>query len=245
MLTRLPEDALAFKRALCLTAFFAIATCAQQNKPGTTAPDTTGRTPPQQHTEPALPYTPSLDPAAMDRTADPCVDFYEYSCGGWKKMNPIPLDQTSWSVYGKLYEDNLDYLRGILEEASTAKDRDAVTQKIGDYYASCMDEAEVEKLGAKPLQTNLAAIQNLTSTKNLAGLIATLQLEGISVVFNAGATQDPDNSDEVIVNVSQGGLGLPDRDYYLKDDAKSKETRERYLQHVQKMFELLGDSPDT
>jgi endothelin-converting enzyme/putative endopeptidase len=244
MLTRLPEDALAFKRALCLTAFFAIATCAQQNKPGTTAADTTGRTPPQQHTEPALPYTPSLDPAAMDRTADPCVDFYEYSCGGWKKMNPIPSDQTSWSVYGKLYEDNLDYLRGILEEASTAKDRDAVTQKIGDYYASCMDEAEVEKLGAKPLQTNLAAIQNLTSTKNLAGLIATLQLEGISVVFNAGATQDPDNSDEVIVNVSQGGLGLPDRDYYLKDDAKSKETRERYLQHVQKMFELLGDSPE-
>jgi putative endopeptidase len=244
MLTRLPEDALAFKRALCLTAFFAIATCAQQNKPGTTAADTTGRTPPQQRTEPTLPYTPSLDPAAMDRTADPCVDFYEYSCGGWKKMNPIPLDQTSWSVYGKLYEDNLDYLRGILEEASTAKDRDAVTQKIGDYYASCMDEAEVEKLGAKPLQTNLAAIQNLTSTKNLAGLIATLQLEGISVVFNAGATQDPDNSDEVIVNVSQGGLGLPDRDYYLKDDAKSKETRERYLQHVQKMFELLGDSPE-
>ncbi len=245
MLTRLPEDTLAFKTALCLTAFFAIATCAQQNKPGTTAPDTTVRPPPQQHIEPALPYTPSLDPAAMDRTADPCVDFYEYSCGGWKKMNPIPSDQTSWSVYGKLYEDNLDYLRGILEEASTAKDRDAVTQKIGDYYASCMDEAEVEKLGAKPLQSNLAAIQNLTSTKNLAGLIAALQLEGISVVFNAGPTQDPDNSDDVIVNVSQGGLGLPDRDYYLKDDAKSKETRERYLQHVQKMFELLGDSPET
>jgi endothelin-converting enzyme/putative endopeptidase len=245
MLTRSPEDALAFKKALCLTAFFAIATCAQQNKPGTTAPDTNVETPSQQHTEPALPYTPSLDPAAMDRTADPCVDFYEYSCGGWKKMNPVPSDQTSWSVYGKLYEDNLDYLRGILEEASTAKDRDAVTQKIGDYYAACMDEAEVEKLGAKPLQTNLAAIQNLTSTKNLAGLIATLQFEGISVAFNAGPTQDPDNSDEVIVNVSQGGLGLPDRDYYLKDDAKSKETRQRYLQHVQKMFELLGDSPET
>jgi endothelin-converting enzyme/putative endopeptidase len=180
----------------------------------------------------------------MDRTSDPCVDFYEYSCGGWKKMNPIPSDQTSWSVYGKLYEDNLNYLRGILGQASTAKDRDAVTQKIGDYYAACMDETEVEKLGAKPLQADLTAIHNLASTKDLATLIATLHLQGIPGVFSSRSTQDPDDSDEVIVNVSQGGLGLPDRDYYLKDDAKSKETREHYFQHVQKIFELLEDSPD-
>jgi putative endopeptidase len=230
---------LAFKKALCLTALFAISTFAQQTEPANTGSS------PQQQTEPMLPYTPSLDPTAMDRTADPCVDFYEYSCGGWKKINPIPSDQTSWSVYGKLYEDNLNYLRGILEQASTAKDRDAVTQKIGDYYAACMDEAEIEKLGAKPLQPELTALHNLGSTKDLATLIATLHLQGISALFDAGSTQDPDNSDEVIVNVSQGGLGLPDRDYYLKDDAKSKETREHYLQHVQKIFELLGDSPDT
>ena len=127
-----------FKRALVLTGLFAIATCAQQTKPS------------QPHSEPVLPYTPSLDPAAMNRTADACVDFYEYSCGGWRKMNPIPSDQTSWSVYAKLYEDNLNYLRGILEEASTPASRDVVTQKIGDYYASCIDEAEVEKLRAKP-----------------------------------------------------------------------------------------------
>ena len=119
----------------------------------------------------------------MDRTADPCVDFYEYSCGGWKKINPIPSDQTSWSVYGKLYEDNLNYLRGILEQAATAKDRDAVTQKIGDYYAACMDEAEIEKLGAQPLQPDLTAIHNLGSTKDLATLIATLHLQGISALF--------------------------------------------------------------
>ena len=98
-----------------------------------------------------MPYTPSLDVADMDRTVDPCADFYQYSCGGWMKNNPIPPDQTSWSVYGKLYEDNLNYLRGILEQAATAKNRDAVTQKIGDYYAACMDEAAVEKLGAKPI----------------------------------------------------------------------------------------------
>ncbi len=205
---------MAFKKALYLTALFAIATCAQQTKPTNTASSS-----PQQ-TEPVLPYTPSLDPSAMDRTADPCVDFYQYSCGGWKKMNPIPSDQASWSVYGKLYEDNLIYLRGILEQASTAKDRDAVTQKIGDYYAACMDETEIEKLGAKPLQAELTAIHDLTNAKDLATLIATLHLQGISALFNSGSTQDPDNSEEVIVNVSQGGLGLPDRDYYLKDDAK-------------------------
>ncbi len=229
---------MALKKALCLTALFAIVTCAQQTKPANTEPTS------QHQTELVLPYTPSLDPSAMDRTSDPCVDFYEYSCGGWKKMNPIPSDQTSWSVYGKLYEDNLNYLRGILGQASTAKDRDAVTQKIGDYYAACMDETEVEKLGAKPLQADLTAIHNLASTKDLATLIATLHLQGIPGVFNSRSTQDPDDSDEVIVNVSQGGLGLPDRDYYLKDDAKSKETREHYLQHVQKIFELLEDSPD-
>jgi putative endopeptidase len=180
----------------------------------------------------------------MDRTADPCVDFYEYSCGGWRKLNPIPSDQTGWSVYGKLYEDNLNYLRGILEEASTATNRDPVTQKIGDYYASCMDETAIEKLGAKPLQSNLSAIQSLKTTKDLPALLATLQLEGTSALFGFGPRQDPDNSNEVIMNISQGGLGLPDRDYYLTDDAKSKETREKYLLHVQKMFELLGDSPD-
>ena len=229
---------MALKKALCLTALFAIVTCAQQTKPANTEPTS------QHQTELVLPYTPSLDPSAMDRTSDPCVDFYEYSCGGWKKMNPIPSDQTSWSVYGKLYEDNLNYLRGILGQASTAKDRDAVTQKIGDYYAACMDETEVEKLGAKPLQADLTAIHNLASTKDLATLIATLHLQGIPGVFNSRSTQDPDDSDEVIVNVSQGGLGLPDRDYYLKDDAKSKETREHYFQHVQKIFELLEDSPD-
>ena len=180
----------------------------------------------------------------MDRSVDPCVDFYQYSCGGWEKKNPIPPDQTSWSVYGKLHQDNLSYLRGILEQVATASDRDPVTQKIGDFYASCMNEALVEKLGAKPMQPELAAIGELRNKTQLAPLIAQLQLQGVDVLFGFGPTQDPDDSDSMIVGIEQGGLGLPDRDYYLKDDAKSKETRERYLQHVQKMFELMGDTPD-
>jgi putative endopeptidase len=193
---------------------------------------------------PELPYTPSLDVTSMDRSVDPCVDFYTYSCGGWQKKNPIPPDQTSWSVYAKLYQDNLQYLRGLLEEAATAKDRDPATQKIGDFYASCINEKLVEQLGAKPLQPDLTAIQGLTDRKQLAPLIAKLQLQGVGVLFEFGPMQDLDNSDRMIVGIDQGGLGLPDRDYYVKDDAKSKETRERYLQHVQKMFELLGDSPE-
>jgi putative endopeptidase len=222
---------MAFKRVLVLTALFAITTCAQQP------------TPPLDH--PTLPYTPSLDPAAMDRQVDPCVDFYEYSCGGWRKMHPIPPDQTGWSVYGKLYEDNLNYLRVILEQAAAATNRDAVTQKIGDYFASCMDEAEIDKLGAKPLQSNLSAISSLQSTKQLPALLATLHLAGTAALFNTSPSQDPDNSDAVIMDLSQGGLGLPDRDYYLQGDAKSQETRQQYLRHVRKIFELLGDSPDS
>ena len=193
---------------------------------------------------PVLPYTPSLDLTAMDRTADPCVDFYQYTCGGWQKKNPIPPDQTSWSVYGKLTFDNLTYLRGLLEQAAVEKDRDPLTQKIGDFYASCMNEPVVEKLGAKPMQPDLAAIQSMNSMNDLAPLLVQLQMQGVSVPFNYGPTQDPDDSNRMIVGLEQGGLGLPDRDYYTKDDAKSKETRERYVEHVQKMFVLLGDSPE-
>jgi len=224
-----------FALLFCFISTFAFAQQAAQPAPGS-VPGTT-------LIAPMLPYTPSLDVTAMNQTVDPCVDLYTYSCGGWQKKNPIPPDQVSWSVYGKLYQDNLIYLRGILEQAAAAKDRDAVTQKIGDYYGACMDEAKVESLGAKPLRPDLEAIANLKSTSDLAPLVAKLQLSGVGVIFASGPEQDPDNSDAMLVAFAQGGLGLPDRDYYLNDDAKSKETRERYLEHVQKMFELLGDSP--
>ena len=216
---------------LCFFYLISAAALAQQAGQQTPAP---GSVPGTVLVEPMLPYTPSLDVTAMDRSVDPCIDFYTYSCGGWQKKNPIPPDQVSWSVYGKLYQDNLVYLRGILEQASTSKDRDAVGQKIGDYYAACMDEAAVEKLGAKPLQPELGQIQALQSAKEIAPLLAGMHLAGDSSMFRSGSQQDPDNSDAMIVAIAQGGLGLPDRDYYTKDDAKSKEIRARYMQHVQK-----------
>jgi putative endopeptidase len=195
---------------------------------------------------PKLPYRPSLDVTSMDKSVDPCVDFYQYSCGGWKTANPIPPDRSSWGVYSKLYEDNLVLLRSILEQAAAAKDRDAVNQKIGDYYAACMDEAAVNQRGVAAIKPQLDLIAAVKSPRDLAQVVARLQLEDASgeLMFGPGSAQDPDNSEQQIANLDQGGLGLPDRDYYTKDDAKSKEIRERYVQHVQKMFSLLGDPPE-
>ena len=194
--------------------------------------------------QPALPYSPSLDLDSMDRSVDPCVDLYQYSCGGWQKKNPIPPDQTSWSVYGKLYVDNLNFLRTILEQAASGNQRNAVTQKIGDFYGACMDESAAEKRGLSGLQPTLDEIARLNSVAQLTPLISRLQLTFNKILFDGGSEQDPDDSDKVIAGLDQGGLGLPDRDYYVKDDAKSKETRERYVQHVQTVFELTGDTPE-
>ncbi len=200
---------------------------------------------------PELPYSPSLDVTSMDKSVDPCVDFYHYSCGGWQKRNPIPADQASWSVYAKLYQDNLNFLRGMLEQAGhVGPNRSAVEQKTGDFYASCINEAAVEKQGFTPIQSQLDAISKVKSIKDLAPVVADLQFTyrqysyTSSVIFSGGSSQDPDNSEQVIADVDQGGLGLPDRDYYTKTDAKSKEIRDRYVEHVQKVFELIGDSPE-
>ncbi len=141
----------------------------------------------------------------------------------------------------------MNYLRSILDQAAVkANQTDALTQKIGDFYGACMDESAVEQRGLAPLQSDLNAIAGLKSAKDITPLIAHLQFEfGRGIIFAQGSTQDPDDSEHQIAEVDQGGLGLPDRDYYVKDDAKSKETRERYAQYVQKMFELMGDDRAT
>jgi len=198
------------------------------------------------------PSEPVLDVSAMDRTVDPCADFYMYSCGAWIKNNPIPPDQASWDTYSKLQDENRSQLRAILENAAKANGpRDEVTpyvtQKIGDYYASCMDEAAIEKLGAKPLVPELERIAHLKSKQDLAEYAATAQfppsLYGGGTLFTFRSNQDYKDSTQVIAEADQGGLGLPDRDYYLKNDPKSEELRKAYVAHVAKMFELLGDKP--
>jgi len=194
----------------------------------------------------ALPYTPSLDVPSMDKSADPCVDFYQYTCGGWMKNNPIPPDQAAWSVYGKLTVDNQRFLWGILDElAKKTTGRNATQQKIGDYFSACMNEPEVEKLGATPLKPALDAIAALKSKKDLAALLGREHLANATqeLFFGFGSDQDFADSNQVIAFAVAGGLGLPDRDYYTKPEPKSEEIRQKYLVHVQKMLELLGDQP--
>ena len=194
----------------------------------------------------SLPYTPGLDVSAMDRSAEPCVDFYRFACGGWMRNNPIPPDESRWSVYGKLARENQRFLWGILEDlAKRSAGRSATQQKIGDYFAACMDEAAVEKSSARPLKPHLEQIFAMKSKRDLPAVLARLHLvtgsSGPYFVFSSN--QDFADSTSVIAFAGAGGLGLPDRDFYTKDDDKSRELRTRYAAHVARTFELLGDRP--
>lgn len=196
----------------------------------------------------ALPYTPALDTQFMDKSADPCTDFYKYACGNWNKLNPIPADQARWDVYSKLSTENERFLWGILEQASRQDTtRSANEQKIGDFFHACMDETAVESAGIKPLGPILGEIASLKSIRDIAGYVAGEHRNGIDdgVLFGFGSEQDYDNAAQMIATARAGGLGLPDRDYYTKTDAKSQEIRQKYVEHVQRMLELLGESgPD-
>ncbi len=192
---------------------------------------------------------PALDVTSMDRNVDPCTDFYTYSCGGWIRKNPIPPDQTSWGVYSKLEDETKLILRDILESAATPDaGHDALKQKIGDYYAACIDEKALDAAGTSPLKADLDRIGRLHSKRDLAEVAAAMIphdgfFDRENVLFALRSDQDYKDSTQVIAEVDQGGLGLPDRDFYLKTDAKSEELRKAYVVHVQKMFELLGDKP--
>jgi endothelin-converting enzyme/putative endopeptidase len=187
---------------------------------------------------------PVLDTASMDTGVDPCTDFYRYSCGNWMKNNPIPPDQSNWSAYSKLQDETLLQLRSLLESVAKAgAGRSANEQKIGDYYAACMDEVRVESLGAKPLAPVLAEIAALKNKRKLAEWVAGAPDVGI-YFLHYDSMQDFKDSTQQIAEVDQGGLGLPDRDFYFKDDAKSVGLRTAYVAHVANMFVLLGDKPD-
>ena len=196
----------------------------------------------------ALPYTPSLDVRSMDRSADPCEDLYRYACGGWMTNNPIPGDQASWSVYGKLYQENQQYLWGILQDAAKpSPSRTATQQKIGDYFDACMDLDAVEKAGLAPLAPDLARIAGMKTVRELGPVLGSLHARSYTsaIMFANGVEQDAKDSTQQIFAIYAGGLGLPDRDYYAKDDDKSKETRAKYVAHIAKMLELSGDTPES
>ncbi len=212
------------------------------------APATAAATPTGEQPLTAFPYTPSLDVTAMDPSADPCVDFYQYTCGGWMKLNPIPSDQASWSVYGKLYQDNQRFLWGILDDLARAQPgRNDNQQKIGDYFAACMDEGAIEQADGRPLNAMLGSIKALRNKEALPALLAQLQLEtgANGFLFSFGSNQDFGNSSQVIAFADAGGLGLPDRDYYTDTDAHAQQLRTQYRQHVARVFRRLGEEPAT
>jgi len=192
----------------------------------------------------SLPYSPSLDLTDMDRSVNPCEDFYHYSCGGWLKKNPIPPDQSSWGVYSKLAEDNERFLWGILEDtAKPNPSRSTVEREIGDFFAACMDEAAVEKAGAAPLHDGLAAIEALRSVGEFPEVLAGEHLAlNFGMLFSFSSNQDFADSSREIAFAGAGGLGLPDRDYYTKTDAKSEQIRKKYVAHVARMLEMIGDA---
>jgi putative endopeptidase len=192
----------------------------------------------------SIPKKPiSFDVSAIDKTADPCVNFYQYSCGNWIKANPVPPDQVRWGRFNELIDYNTYLLYTELKTAAAAP-KTPLQKKYGDYFAACMNTAEVDKLGAQPLQPQLAAIDTLKSTNDLAALnIELTQRFGGGDLFGVGVTQDQKDSSKQILATGQGGLSLPDRDYYLNPDSRFAKIREQYVAHVTKMFTLLGDTP--
>jgi len=195
-----------------------------------------------------LPYTPGLDPSFMDRTVDPCVDFYAFACAGWQRQNPIPPDQATWSVYGKLQDEIQRHLWGLLQTAADPSSaRSPVQAEIGDYFAACMDEARVEALGSKALDPALAALAKVKDRRGLASWLAEQHSAGGTdeLLFAFGSQQDALDATRFIAAAWSGGLGLPDRADYLDQDSKSKELRSKYLEHVVRTLQLLGDDAAT
>src|SRR5579864_7660418 len=187
--------------------------------------------------------THGVELTILDKTCKPCDDFFNFANGEWLKKNPIPAAYPSWGRFNELAERNREELRGILESAAADSKAPSGSneQKIGDFYASCMDEKQINAAGAKPLDPEFGRIAGINNAAGLQSEVAHLQRIGVGALFQFGSTQDMKDSTRVIGGADQGGLGLPDRDYYTKTDDKSKQIREQYQEHIAKMFGLVGD----
>jgi len=191
-----------------------------------------------------------------DTSLNACNDFHTYACATWEKTHPIPADRAGWGTFSLLGEWNRAMLQQILDETSKGgAERNAIDRKVGDYYAACMDEAAIEKRGLAPIRPELDRIAAMKSKKELAPVLARLHLVTSSLrvggnsgattpVFGYGSMPDFENAAMVVGAVDQGGLGLPDRDYYFRSDAKSKEQRDAYTAYVRKVFQLAGESAE-
>jgi putative endopeptidase len=183
--------------------------------------------------------------ANLDKSCKPCEDFYKFAMGGWMKNNPIPAEYPSWGTFTELRDHNLTAMRTILDSAASSNaPAGSNERKIGDFYASCMDTSAVDATGLKPLAGELAAIDAIKDRKDLDAEIARMHRQNIGAIFEIGSQPDFKDSSHNLAEVDQGGLGMPDRDYYTRDDDRSKKLRTDYVQHVAKVFELSGDMPD-
>ncbi len=183
--------------------------------------------------------------ADLDATCKPCQDFFDYATGGWIKNHPIPPEYASWGRFNALQNHNQEVLRAILESTATSKAAPgSIEQKIGDFYSACMNTDAIEAAGIKPIEPELERIAAISNLPQLQDEAAHLQSIGTRVLFGFGSEQDDKNSQQVIGGAHQGGLGLPDRDYYTKQDDKSKMLRDEYVQHIAKMMALAGEAPD-